>query len=133
MRTPTGRTLDLLRKQGFLADVVERWLPRVERHRDLFGFADVLAVHPRDRFFMLVQVTTAGHLAHRLAKAKRRPELASWLRAGGRFEVHGWELRAGRWQMRRVEVRGEDLADVVLFAPRSRRARRGERQRELFD
>jgi hypothetical protein len=67
-------------------------------------------------------------VSNRLAKAKGRPELAAWLRAGGRFEVHGWRLRAGRWVIRRVEVRGEDLADVVLCAPRPRRARKGERQ-----
>jgi hypothetical protein len=103
------------------------------QRRDLFGFADVLAVHPRDGLFLLVQVTTAMHLAGRLAKARRRPELAAWLRAGGRFEVHGWEQRAGRWELRCVEVRGEDLADVVLSAPRRRRPRKGERQRGLFD
>jgi hypothetical protein len=124
--------LALLRRAGYLAAVVESWIPRANVRRDLFGFADVLAVHPRDRLFLLVQVTTAGHLAHRLAKAKIRPELAVWLRAGGGFEVHGWVQRGGRWRLRRVEVRGQDLADVLLSAPRPRRARKGQRQRELF-
>jgi hypothetical protein len=131
--TPTARTLTYLRHAGFLAAVVESWVPHANLRRDLFGFADVLAVHPRDGLFLLVQTTTAGHLAHRLAKAKGRPELVAWLRAGGRFEVHGWAERAGRWEVRRVEVRGEDLADVVLCAPPRRRPRKGERQRGLFD
>jgi hypothetical protein len=131
--SPTGRSLSFLRHAGFLAAVVESWVPHANLRRDLFGFADVLAFHPRDRLFLLVQVTTAAHLAHRLAKAKRRPELVAWLRAGGRFEVHGWVQRGGRWEFRRVEVRGEDLADVVLCAPGRRRLRKGERQRGLFD
>jgi hypothetical protein len=131
--TPTARTLTYLRHAGFLAAVVERWVPHANLRRDLWHFADVLAVHPRDGIFLLVQVTSAGHLAHRLAKAKHRPELAAWLRAGGRFEVHGWREHAGRWEVRRVEVQGQDLADVVLSAPRPRRARKGERQRGLFD
>jgi hypothetical protein len=131
--TPTGRSLDLLRREGYLPAVVERWIPGAGVRSDLWHFADILAVHPRDRLFLLVQVTTAGHLAHRLAKAKRRPELAAWLRAGGRFEVHGWARRGDRWQVRRVEVHGPALADVVLCAPRPRHARKGERQRELFD
>jgi hypothetical protein len=130
--TPTARTLTYLRRAGFLAAVVESWIPHANLRRDLFGFADVLAAHPRDRLFLLVQATTAGHVAHRLDKAKSRPELALWLRAGGRFEVHGWAHHGGRWLLRRVEVQGEDLADVVLAAPRPRRARRGQRQRELF-
>jgi hypothetical protein len=131
--TPTARTLNLLRREAFLVAVVESRVPHVGVRRDLWHFADVLAVHPRDGLFLLVQVTTAAHVAHRLAKAKSRPELAVWLRAGGRFEVHGWWDRGGRWAVRGVEVKGEDLADVVLAAPRPRRARKGERQLGLFD
>jgi hypothetical protein len=130
--TTAARSLVFLRRLGFVAAVVEAWLPYANVRRDLFGFADVLAFHPRDRLFLLVQVTTADHVAGRLAKAKGRPELAAWLKAGGRFQVHGWQQRSGRWQVRQVEVRGEDLADVMLSAPKPRRARKGERQRELF-
>jgi hypothetical protein len=61
----------------------------VQLRQDLFGFADVLAFHPRDRLCLLVQVTTADHVTHRLAKAEGCPQLAAWLKAGGRFEVHG--------------------------------------------
>jgi N6-adenosine-specific RNA methylase IME4 len=131
--SPTQRTLAYLRRAGFLVAVVERWLPHANLRQDLWGFADVLAVHPPDGLFLLIQVTTAGHVAHRLAKAKARPELAAWLRAGGRFVVHGWSRRKnGKWEVKQVEVRGEDLAGVVLCVPRPRRARKGERQRELF-
>ena len=126
--TPSARSLTWLRDHGFLAATVECWMPHISRRRDLFGFADLLAAHPRDGLITLVQVTTADHVAHRLAKAKARPELAAWIRAGGRFEVHGWQRRAGRWELRRVEVQGEDLTDVVLCAPRPRRARRGQRR-----
>jgi hypothetical protein len=94
MPSPTGRTLIYLRRAGFLVAVVESWIPHAHLRRDLFGFADVLAVHPRDRLFLLVQTTSIAHLAGRLKKAKRRPELAAWLRAGGLFEVHGWAQRA---------------------------------------
>jgi hypothetical protein len=120
-----------LRDDGYLAAVVERWLPHANLRRDLFGFADVLAVHPGRQNFLLVQATTADHVSARLKKATACPELAAWLRAGGKFEVHGWQDRAGRWQLRRVEVRGEELADVVLSAPRPCRIRKGERQRLL--
>jgi hypothetical protein len=130
--SPTARTLAFLRRAGYLAAVVEHWIPGANVRKDLFGVADVLAVHPRDRLFLLVQATTADHVAHRLRKTRARPELALWLKAGGRFEVWGWFKRAGRWKVKRVEIRAEDLAEVVLCAPRPRRTRKGERQRELF-
>jgi hypothetical protein len=62
-----------LRRLGPVADVVERWLPHACVRRDLFGFADVAAVHASDRVFLLMQCTTAAHVAHRLAKAQQCP------------------------------------------------------------
>ena len=132
--SPTARTLDLLRREGFIAAVVEKWLPRVNLRQDVWGFGDVLAANPVNRVVLLIQATTADNVAHRLAKAKGKPELAAWLRSGGRFEVHGWALRGGRWHVRRVAVQAEDLAGIVVAElPRRRRLRKGERQRELFE
>jgi hypothetical protein len=131
--TPTARTLAHLRRLGYVATVVERWLPRVQRRRDAFG-ADVLAAHPRDGLVLLVQATTDDHVEARVEKARQRPEVAAWLRAGGKWECWGWTFRAGCWGVRRVALRPEDLAAVVVQAPpRRRRRRRGERQRGLFD
>jgi len=72
-----------------LLSVVEKWLP-IERRRDLFGIGDVLGVHPRGEF-LLVQCTSASNVSARVAKARSTPELATWLKAGGRFEVWGWK------------------------------------------
>jgi hypothetical protein len=130
--SPTARTLAHLRRLGFLAAVVERWLPRVERKRDLFGIGDVLAIHPRDRLVLLVQATTAEHVADRLARVQARPETALLLKAGVGVEVWGWAQRGGRWRLKRVAVTEADLA-VVVEAPKARRARKGQRQGGLFD
>jgi hypothetical protein len=131
--TPTARTLATLRRDGFLAVPVERWLPAVGRKVDLLGVADVLAVHARDRLFLLVQATSAAHVADRLKRCRQRPELAVWLAAGGAFEVWGWAKRGERWHVRKVAITGADLAEVPLAGiPRRRRRGRGERQGELF-
>jgi hypothetical protein len=131
--TPTARTLAHLRRLGYVATVVERYLAHAQRRRDAFG-ADVLAAHPGEGVLLLVQATTAGHVAARLSKARMLPDVAAWLRAGGLWECWGWSCQAGRWHVRRVALRPEDLATIVIQAPpRRRRPQKGERQRMLFD
>ncbi len=57
---------------------------------------------------LLVQTTTADHLAARRCKVQASAAARLWLRAGGRIELHGWELRAGRLSCRRVALTGAD-------------------------
>jgi hypothetical protein len=129
--TPTARSLAYLRACGFLAAVVERWLPHANVRKDAFGWADLLACHPVRRQVALIQVTTRSNLAARIAKTKALPDLAAWLAAGGLAWFHGWYRRAGRWQCHAVELTGPDLAAAVLTP--ARRRGRPARQRELFD
>lgn len=82
--TPTALTLRHLRDSGYLAAVVEQWIPKIERRRDLFGIGDVLGIHSHRRpAFLLVQCTSIDHVGDRLTKAKSRPALRTWLNAGG--------------------------------------------------
>jgi hypothetical protein len=130
--SPTARTLARLRRLGFLAAVVERWVPGRNIRVDLFGLADVLGVHPHDKRVLLVQCTSAAHVGDRLRRVQARPELTALLAAGVAVEVWGWSFRAGCWHLRRVALRREDAAAFVVEAP-PRRPCRGERQCGLFD
>src|SRR5258708_4321439 len=108
MVSPTARTLAHLRASGFLADVCERYIAPIRRKRDLFGFADVLAVRRGISGVLAIQCTTRGHVQDRLIRAKSRRELAVWLAAGNAFEVWGWVQRQGRWRVYRVAVCGAE-------------------------
>jgi hypothetical protein len=112
---------------------VERWLPHANLRHDLFGCIDLLAVKPGVGA-LGVQTTTASNLAARQRKAIGLPELRIWLEAGCAFELHGWGKRNGGWYVRRIAVRLDDVPVPVLLAapPRRRRARKGERQGDLF-
>jgi hypothetical protein len=114
--SPTARTLAALRKEGYVAEVVEKRVPKVFILRDFAGCIDVIAFGA-GRGILGVQATSGGgedqggHHAARLAKAVAEPRLATWLEAGGRFEVWSWRKAAatGRWTVRREPV---TLADI---------------------
>jgi hypothetical protein len=115
--TPVARSMKLLRAEGFIVATVERWLPRIERRSDCFGFGDLLACRPRDKAIVLVQVTTLPCLGARIKKAKGLPALGVWMRSGGQAVFHGWTRRAGKWRLKIVEINAGDLTAVVTSAP----------------
>ena len=129
--TPTQRTLAHLRRAGFVAEIVERWLPGANVRKDFLGFGDVLAFHPTDRRFVLVQVTSTGVAARRKKiLTEKATEAEAWLTAGGEIEVHGWRkiLDATgnpRWAIRVDTLRLDDLGALTVDkAPRPPAPRR---------
>lgn len=101
MSSPTQRTLQLLRREGYLAAVAEKWNPHSRTRSDLFGFADVLAVRAGAPV-LAVQATSASNHSARVRKAQALPQLRTWLSAGCAFEVWSWAKRKGRWRCRRL-------------------------------
>lgn len=101
--TPTARTLQALRADGWTAEVVERWIPGANVRRDLWGIGDVLAM--RADALLLVQCTSRANVSARIRKAQAEPRLRTWLHhASRRFEIWGWGKRQGRWNCRVVPV-----------------------------
>jgi hypothetical protein len=129
--SPTGRSLVYLRQCGFVASIVERWLPLIEKRRDCFGVGDVLAASALHREIWLVPATSSSNVSAWVAKAQRSAELLQWLKSGGKFVVHGWQQRGGRWFFRQVELRAGDVAPEIVAG--AKRRRRGDRQKLLFD
>ena len=103
MTSPTQRSLQKLRADGYLAEVVERWNPHARVRHDLFGFVDVIAV--RDSEVLAVQATSRSNVAARVTKIAEHENLAAVRKAGIRIEVHGWAKMAnGRHEVRVVDV-----------------------------
>lgn len=121
MSSPTARTLDLLRKEGWTAQTVEKWIPQTKRRVDLFGFGDVLAICP-ERGSVLIQATSVSNQANRLAKVIAEPRARIWLLAGrGHHQiwVMGWGRKklfrgskAVRWQVTRQSVTVEMMNGI---------------------
>ncbi len=100
--SPTARSLEHLRKAGYLAQVVEKWIPAVKRRQDLYGFIDILAI--RDNEVLGVQATSGDHVAERIDKIANHENVSAVRKAGIRIVVHGWRKNAaGRWTLREVD------------------------------
>lgn len=105
MSSPTQRTLEEMRGRGYLVDVTERWIPMARKRKDLFGFIDVLCVHPdRAGDVVGVQATSASNVAARIDKIVNHENVGAVRKGGIRILVHGWAKRKGRWTLREVDV-----------------------------
>ena len=112
---PKRRKVDLnpharrwFEREGYVYARVEGANAWAGRTKDLWGFGDYLCCRKGE--IILVQVTTVAHAAEREHKARKCPELAAWLAAGGRFQIHAWRQRGGKgskWEVEVREVRAE--------------------------
>jgi len=113
--SPSQRTLNYLRKQGWPhVEVVEKWIPQAKRRKDLFGFCDVLAVHP-EWGHLYVQVTTGANVNARLYKIREYSTqvVENIVLSGASVEIHGWrKIKHGNrhlWEPRIIPVGLEEL------------------------
>ena len=102
--TPTQRSLIHLREQGYLCEVVERWIPGANVRRDLFTFIDIIAL--RDAETVGVQVTTTSNMAARVRKIAEAETVGAVREANWRIVVHGWAKRGrpARWVLTELDV-----------------------------
>ena len=99
--SPTQRTLALLRKGGWTAEVVEKWIPGANIRKDLFGFIDVVAI--RGKEILGVQCTSYSNISARVKKIEEHDNVAAVRDAGIGIQVHGWRKKDNRWQVRIVD------------------------------
>lgn len=98
----TSFALKELKKRGWNAQVVERWIPAVKRKVDLFGVIDIVAIKP-GHAIIGIQVTgstaSSGHVQNRRAKILAEPRAKDWVHAGGQLELWGYQKINGRWRL----------------------------------
>ena len=101
--TPTKRSLDLLREEGYKVAIVEHWNHFAQIRQDLFGFIDLLAIKPGE--VLAVQVTSVSNMSSRRNKIADHENVGPVRESGIRIELHGWAKGAnGRWQVKREDL-----------------------------
>ena len=100
--SPTQRSLEYLREQGYFCAIVEKWNSFTKQRQDLWGWCDILAI--RENEVLAVQVTSTG-VAERIKKIQESPTVALVRKAGIRIEVHGWRKSVkGRYVLRVEDI-----------------------------
>lgn len=98
--SPTQRSLEYLREQGYHVEVVEKWNPWARIRQDLWGWCDLLAIRKGE--VLAVQVT-ASAVANRIKKIQESLTVPIVRDAGIRIEVHGWRQNSKKEWVLRVE------------------------------
>ena len=120
--SPTARTLEYLRSQGWSADIVERFLHKAGPsgiRKDLFGIIDIVAL--TDQGIMGVQSCGQAFADHD-KKILSNPMALKWIEKGGVLMLIGWrkvKLKRGGKAMRwapRIKYYGvRDFKDELDF------------------
>ena len=105
--SPTQRSLKRLRDAGWLAEVVERWIPRINIRKDLFGCIDLLAIR-EGQPPLAIQTTTMSNRGSRIKKAGSLTAIQVWLATGSRFEVWAWRKLGNKYALARTEFYVQD-------------------------
>ena len=101
--SPTQRSLEYLRGQGYTVAIVERWNPFARIRQDLFGFVDLLAI--RENETLAVQATSLSNVSAREKKIGESENVGAVRKAGWRIVVHGWGKDSkGKWKLREIDV-----------------------------
>lgn len=101
--SPTQRSLKFYRDQGYLAGVVERWIPQARKRSDLFGILDIVVVGNGETIG--VQTTSGSNVSARVKKIGDSEAISELREAGWKIIVQGWRKNSkGRWVLREVDV-----------------------------
>ena len=111
MSSPTTRSLERMRKLGYLCQVVERWNQHAHIRQDLFGFIDILCIHETTGHVVALQACSYCDVMKRVDKIRGLPAHQTVLTAKWSILVQGWrktpKIRGGKqmvWTCREFEV-----------------------------
>ena len=102
-KSPTQRSLEYLREQGYHPEIVERFNSFTKQRKDLWTWCDILAIRKNE--VLAVQVTSSSNVSARIKKIQESDTVAKVRDAGIRIEVHGWGKNSkGRYVMRLEDI-----------------------------
>ena len=117
MSSPTQRSLQHCRKNGWIAGVVEKWNQWAKVRQDLFGCIDIIVIDDLEQGPLAVQATSGSGHAARRKKSIAEPRLKLWLKSPARFEIWSWSQRGPKGKRKLWTLRREPITLAHLEAP----------------
>lgn len=96
--SPTARTLKMLREQGWMCDVVEKWNAYAKVRIDLFGVIDIVAIC--GGVTAGIQATSGSNHSARRRKIEGEVKAKRWQEAGNELWIVSWSKKENRWRPR---------------------------------
>ena len=99
-KSPTQRTLEWYKNQGYVCGKVELWIPGTKITRDLYGFADLEVFGYGE--VVLVQCTTWPNFSSRNKKILANENAKKWIMNNKTCSIHlvAWGKKKGskKWE-----------------------------------
>ena len=118
--TPSNRSTNHLKKQGFKTCVVEKYNSFAKFRSDMFGFGDIVAIHPALSGVLAINATTIPNISNHLKKYQDNESLKLWLQCGNRFVIHAWGLQGARgkrkvWVLKEITYKLDSSNNLVAI------------------
>ena len=86
-----GRTKKVLVNAGYRCEKVEMWIPGIGIRKDFLGCIDMLAMRPKKKKILGIQLFTTAWTDHQRKICEEYPDGAKfWLRCGHELWFVGW-------------------------------------------
>jgi hypothetical protein len=106
----------LLRDEGKIAEVTEKWNAFTSQRKDLFGFIDIVALDVEGKTTWGIQCTSTGNVKARINKIcnECKDNATAWLKTGNKIEVIGWAKKGKKgkrklWQATRKIITIDEM------------------------
>lgn len=109
-----GKSLKLLKEEGYFAQVVECTIPNTFIKKDLFGVFDILAVNA-EGVVVFVQVTSKSNASSRRKKVLEAEVTEAILMGGSRVELHLWQKKSNRWKVTKEQITSQSIGDYRKY------------------
>lgn len=108
MASPLSRSIEILKKEGFITQKVEHWNYFAKIRQDFCNFGDLIAFRPGAGTYA-INATTHTNLSAHLSKYKNNEKLKKWLESGNFFEIWSWAKRGKKgkrktWELKKVPI-----------------------------
>ena len=118
--TPTSRSIKLYKDRGYIVGIVESYNSFTHKRKDLFNFADMVAVRPGQPGTTYIQTTSGSNVSSRVSKLISDPEVSKRVRSVllsfNTVHINGWrklkkKVNRKSWQVKilSIEIDGPDL------------------------